>query len=132
MKLYMLLIRVAHQSKSFSDLPLLALKFILIKSHFLELTVSFSWKFTSLFSIMIHNSSVLFWHDFSHENKENLFFRLPTDLMKVQPIPHTISEITKSGFIQMLHYCLVSWKVTPLSFFKTKTVIFWTKRGHWI
>ena len=57
---------------------------------------------------MIHNSSALFWHDFSHENKQNLFFRLSTALMKVQPIPHTISETTRSGLIQMLHYCLVS------------------------
>ena len=44
------------------------------------------------------------------------FFRLLSALMKVHPIPHAIFETTRSGFIQILHHCSVSWKITPLYF----------------
>ena len=44
----------------FSDLPLLALKFTKFLMSFLEPRVSFSSNFASLFSVMRHNSSVLF------------------------------------------------------------------------
>ena len=40
------------------------------------------------------------------------FFRLLDALMKVHPIPHTIFETTRSGFIQIFHHCPVSWKIT--------------------
>ena len=36
--------------------------------------------------------------------------------MKVQPIPHAIFETTRSGFIQILHHCSASWKITPVYF----------------
>ena len=36
------------------------------------------------------------------------------------PIPHAIFETTRSGFIQILHHCSVSWKITPLHFFRSK------------
>ena len=36
--------------------------------------------------------------------------------MKVHPIPHAILETTRPGFIQILHLCSVSWKITPLYF----------------
>ena len=42
-------------------------------------------------------------------------------LMKVHPIPHVIFETTRSGFIQILHHCSVSWKITPLLYF----LLFW-------
>ena len=44
----------------FSDLPLLTLKFTKFLMSFLEPRVSFSSNFASLFSVMRHNSSVLF------------------------------------------------------------------------
>ena len=44
----------------FSDLPLLAFKFTKFQMSLLEPRVSFSSNFTSLFSVMRHNSSVLF------------------------------------------------------------------------
>ena len=44
----------------FSDLPLLALKFTKFLMSLLEPRASFSSNFASLFSVMIHNSSVLF------------------------------------------------------------------------
>ena len=40
--------------------------------------------------------------------------------MKVQPIPHAIFETTRSGFIQILHQCSASRKITPVYFFKLK------------
>ena len=43
-------------------------------------------------------------------------FRLLGALMKVHPIPHAIFETTRSGFIQILHHCSVSWKITLLYF----------------
>ena len=39
--------------------------------------------------------------------------------MKVHPIPHTSFETTRSRFIQILHHCSVSWKITPLYFFSS-------------
>ena len=40
-------------------------------------------------------------------------------LMKVHPIPHASFETTRSRFIQILHHCSVSWKITPLYFFSS-------------
>ena len=40
--------------------------------------------------------------------------------MQVHPIPHAIFETTRPGFIQILHHCSMSWKITPL-YFLTQT-----------
>ena len=37
--------------------------------------------------------------------------------MKVQPIPHVSFETARSGFIQTLHHCSVSWNIIPQYFF---------------
>ena len=50
--------------------------------------------------------------------------------MKVQPISHVSFETTKSRFIQILHHCSVSWKITSPYFFLSQTFILWTKRPH--
>ena len=42
--------------------------------------------------------------------------------MKVHPILHFIFEITRSGLIQFLHHCSVSWKITPLYYFSSKLI----------
>ena len=55
------------------------------------------------------------------------FFRLLSALMKVNPIPHGIFEITRSGFIQILHHCSVSWKITPLYFCSSNLAYFGQK-----
>ena len=47
--------------------------------------------------------------------------------MKVHPILHFIFEITRSGLIQFLHYCSVSWKITPLYYFSSKLIYFGQK-----
>ena len=39
--------------------------------------------------------------------------------MKVHPIPQAILETTRSGSIQILHHCSVSWKITPLYFYRS-------------
>ena len=44
------------------------------------------------------------------------FFRLLDALMKVHSILHGMFETTRSGFIQIVHHCSVSWKKTPLLF----------------
>ena len=47
--------------------------------------------------------------------------------MKVHPILHFIFEITRSGLIQFLHHCSVSWKITPLYYFSSKLIYFGQK-----
>ena len=54
-------------------------------------------------------------------------FRLLGALMKVHPIPHAIFETTRSGFIQILHHCSVSWKITLLYFFSSNLIYFGQK-----
>ena len=48
-------------------------------------------------------------------------FGLLCALMKVDPIPQAIFETTRSGFIQILHPCSVSWKINPLYIFLAQT-----------
>ena len=57
------------------------------------------------------------WNIICSGQKETIkvqFFRLLSALMKVRPIAHAIFETTRSEFIQILHPCSVSWKITPL------------------
>ena len=70
------------------------------------------------------------WNIILFGQKESInvqFFKLLSALMKVQPIPHAIFETTRSGFIQILHHCLVSWKITPLYFCSSNLVYFGQK-----
>ena len=67
------------------------------------------------------------------------FSRLLSALMKVHPISHAIFETTRSGFIQILHHCLVSWKITSLYFCRSNLVYFGQKEpikkefsGFWV
>ena len=94
---------------------------------FFKPQVSFLLNFASPFSIMTHNSSEIFWlihYSICFGQNEPInaqFFRLLSALMKVHPIPYTIFETTRSGFIQTLHHCSVSWKMTPVFFFSAQT-----------
>ena len=47
--------------------------------------------------------------------------------MKVHRIPHAISETIGTGFIQILHQCSVSWKITPLYRSGSNLIYFWQK-----
>ena len=82
-----------------SELPLLALNFIKFLMLFLEPTVSFSWSFTSLLSVMRHNSSVLF-HPISLYALDN-------------------RSLSKCKFP---HFRLLAWKLTKylMSFYKPR------------
>ena len=44
--------------------------------------------------------------------------------MKVYAIRHASFETTRSGFIQFLHHCSLSWKITPLYFFSWSFIYF--------
>ena len=56
------------------------------------------------------------------------FFWLLSALIKVHPIAHAIFEIARSGFIQIFHHSLVSWKTTPLHFFSSNLTYFGQKQ----
>ena len=55
------------------------------------------------------------------------FFRLLSALMKVHPILHVSFETKRSGFIQILHHCSMSWKIMPLYFFSSNLISFGQK-----
>ena len=70
------------------------------------------------------------WNNICFGQKEPIkiqFFRLWSALMKLNPTPHAIFETTRSRFIQIFHYCSVSWKITPLYFFSSKRICFGQK-----
>ena len=97
--------------------------------------VSFCLYFATPFSVMTHYSSEIFqlkqYMLWTKRAYQCTIFRLLSALMKVDPIPHAFFVKTSSGFIQILHYCSVSWKITPLNFFLFKPYILWTKIAHW-
>ena len=118
----------------FSDFQLLAWRLNKFFMSFFKSQVSFPLNFASHFSVMTHNSSENFqlkhymlWTKIAISVQ---FFRLLGALMKVHPIPHTIFETTTSGFIQILHHCSLSWKITPL-YFLAQNHILLTKIAHW-
>ena len=99
---------------------------------FFKPQVSFRLNFAIPFSTMTHNSSeisllkqCMLWTKRTHQCT---IFRLLGDLMKVHPICHAIFETTRSGCIQILYYCSVSWKINPLYFFSWNVIWFWHKQ----
>ena len=104
----------------FSDFQVLAWKLTKLLMSFFKPQVSFRLNFPTSFSVMIHNSSKIFllkecmlW---TKRDYQCTIFRLLGALMEVHPIPHAIFETTRSRFIQILHHCSVSWKITPQYF----------------
>ena len=95
----------------------------LFKEH-----VFFRLNFSTPFIVMTHNSSEI--------------FQLKKYSPKVHPIPHAIFETTRSGIIQILHHCSVSWKITPLYFLAQTSYtldknspskwMFWTWTFEWL
>ena len=57
-------------------------------------------------------------------------FRLLSALMEVHPILHAIFETTRSGFIQILHHCPVSRKITPCIFLVQTSYTLETKTAY--
>ena len=93
-----------------------------------QATNQFPINFTSTFRVMTYNScDVSSWNIINFGQKERIkvqFFNLLSALMKVHPIPHAIFETATPGFIQILHHCSVSWKITPLRFCSSNLVYF--------
>ena len=110
LKLYMLWTKGAHQCCDFQTFDCLHENQPNSLSFF-KPRVSFSLNFASPFSVMTHNSCEIF--SLKHFFKISRFL---SALMKVHPISNAIFETTRSGFIQILHHCPVSWKITPLHF----------------
>ena len=55
-------------------------------------------------------------------------FRRSSTVMKVDSILHVTFETPRLGFIQILHHCLVSWKIIPLYFFSSNLIYFGQKK----
>ena len=70
------------------------------------------------------------WNIICFEQKGSIniqFFRPLTAMIKVYPIPHAIFETTRSGIIQILHHCSLSWKIT-LQYFFTWSIIWFGQK----
>ena len=82
----------------FSDLPLLALKLTKFHMSFLEPRASFSSNFSSLFSVVGHNSSVVFhlnlYMRWTKKPIKGQISRLSTARMKSNQIPYVIFQDT--------------------------------------
>ena len=91
--------------------------------------VSFPLNFVSPF--MTHSSYEIFllkhYMFGQNESIKVQFFRLLSALMKNHPILYAIFETTRSGFIQILHHCSMSWKITSLYFYSSNLVYFGQK-----
>ena len=126
LKLYMFSTKGTHQMQIFR----------LSTARINQIPCNFS-SHESVFTEILNHLSVS-WHiiplEFSSWNfgqKEPIkvqVFRFLSALMKVTPIPHASFETTRSSFIQILHHCSVSWKISP-QYFLSRTFILWTKRA---
>ena len=90
--------------------------------------VSFSSNIASFFSVMTHNSPVnfklihfLLWTKGSHESTNFYTFKCSDE-----NLPNSSCHFPnhKSVFSQILHDCSVSWKITPLWFFRSGIIYF--------
>ena len=95
---------------------------------FFKQGISFPLKSLLPFRVMTHNSTEIFklkhYMLLPKRARQCTIFQTLSALMKVHPIPHAIFETTRSGFIQILHHCSVSWKITPLYFFSSNLIYF--------
>ena len=104
----------------FPDFWLLAWKVIKFLRSFFLPRVSFPLKFASSFIVMTHNFYEMFYLKhyilLTERAHQCAIFQTVSALMKMHPILYVIFATTTSGFIQSLHHCLVSSKITPLYF----------------
>ena len=87
------------------------------------------WK-SLIFNLFIY---FFFWNCFAILSlflSKYIFFRLLSVLMKVYLIPHAIFEITRQGFIQILHHCSVSWKINRLYFSSSNLIYFIDRKSQ--
>ena len=118
LKLYMLRTKRAHQSANYqtfdcwhkiNQIPYVIFQ-IMSQSSLIFYHPSVSW----------HNSLRYFLDEtlyvLEKKSSSKYNFALLSALMKVHLISHAIFETTSLGFIQILHHCLVSRKITPQYF----------------
>ena len=106
--------------------------------HFWNHKVKVYANFASLFNVMKDNRFLMLFLKLQGQ----VFFKfcIIVQCHERYLIPHAIFETTRSRFIQILHHCSVSWKITPvyflvqtLSYFEQKEPIevkfsdFWVK-----
>ena len=118
----------------FSDFRLVALKLNRFLILFFKPQISFPLNYSSPFSVMTHNSSETF------QLKHNMLLTkraYQCTVFQTFECPNESSHNSswhfwnkRSGFIQNLHHCLGSWKITPLYFFKLGRHILWTEIAH--
>ena len=95
-----------------------------------QATSQFSFKFC--ITLQCHDT-LLFWYFLAEalyalDKKSPSVYSFLDNWMKSHPIHHAIFEITRSGFIQILYHCLVSWKITPFYFFSLNLKSKWNFR----
>ena len=99
-------------------------KFVKLPMPILNWEVNSSSSFVSFFILMTHNSPVNFklkyfqlWTKESHQSPH-----FETYKCSGENLPNSLCYFSnqKLVFLQILHHFLVSWKITPLHFFRSK------------
>ena len=93
----------------------------------LKRQVNFPSSFSSFFRVITHNSSVLFSLCIFYFGKEQIL-TLPSVLIKIFQIAHVNFQTANQFFFQTLHDISVSWRITPLYFFKSN-VMYFARKG---
>ena len=115
-------------SGNLGDFQMLGSKFIKFFMSILKRQVNSSSVFVSFFIVMTHNSYVnfklihfLFWAKGSHESPN-----FDTFQCFGENLPNSSYDFPnqKSVFLQILHHSSVSWKITPLYFFRSNIKYF--------
>ena len=112
----------------FWDFWVLGSKLVKFLISILKRQVNSSSSFASFFIVMTYNSSVnfkimhfLLWMRESHKNPNFEIFQVLW--WKCAVFLLSFSNY-KSGFLQILHHFLVSWKIIPLEFFRSYLIYF--------
>ena len=127
LKHYILWWKKAHKRAIFWNFQVFGSKFIKFLMSILKQQVNSSSNFASFFFFMTHNSSVSFklihfllWIKGSHQSPNFDTFKCSGKNLPYSS-PHFPNH--KSVFLQILHHS-VSWKITPLYFFRSNVICF--------
>ena len=94
------------------------LEFVKFLMSILKRQVNSSSKSSSIFSVITQLIHFLLWAKGSHQSPN---FHTSSVLVK---IPHVIFPNHKAVFLQILHSTSISWKITPLYFFRSNVICF--------
>ena len=114
-----------------SDFLIIAWKLNKFLISFFKPQVSFPLNFESPFRVITHNSSEIFWLNYymlwTKRAYQSTIFQTSECSNESSPNSSAIFETTRSGFLQILHHCSVSGKITPLHFFSSNLTYFGQK-----